>query len=176
MRVSIRIACIFAALLIPAGSVARIESDNLLADPSFEQTKEKDQFGLVFARWGGWKYEGDCEFRVGQVGHSGKHSCLLSGGVGAKIRVTQNVALEPGRYRVTAYLRGLDITTGTYSASTEFMFDGKYIQLNKRGTFGWSKLTYVGEIRRGTSRRRSDFHGISLERVEARTGGCVTLA
>ena len=120
---------------------------NLLADPSFEQTKERDQFGLVFAKWGGWKYEGDCEFRVGQVGHSGKHSCLLSGGVGAKIRITQNVMLEPGRYRITAYLRGLDITTGTYNASTEFMFDGKYIQLNKRGTFGWTKLTYVGEIR-----------------------------
>ncbi len=80
----------------------------LLADPSFEITKEKDQFGLVFARWGGWKYEGDCEFRVGEVAHSGKHSCLLSGGAGAKIRVTQNVVLEPGRYRVTAYLRGLD--------------------------------------------------------------------
>ena len=76
----------------------------------------------------------------------GKHSCLLSGGVGAKIRVTQNVTLEPGRYRVTAYLRGLDIGTGTYGASTEFMFDGKYIQLNKKGTFGWTKLTYVGEI------------------------------
>ena len=179
MRVSIRIACIFAALLIPAGSVARIESDNLLADPSFEQTKEKDQFGLVFARWGGWKYEGDCEFRVGQVGHSGKHSCLLSGGVGAKIRVTQNVALEPGRYRVTAFLRGLDISTGTYNASTEFMFDGKYVQLNKRGTFGWTKLTYVGEI---TEKKQAGpsfglfapgflwIDDVELERVDARVG------
>ena len=46
------------------------EPAQLLADPSFEVTKEKDQFGLVFAKWGGWKYEGDCEFRVGQVGHS----------------------------------------------------------------------------------------------------------
>ena len=55
--------------------------------------------------------------------------------------------LEPGRYRVTAYLRGLDIGTGTYGMSTEFMFDGKYIQLNKKGTFGWTKLTYVGEVK-----------------------------
>ena len=53
---------------------------NLLADPSFEVTKSKDQFGLVFARWGGWKYEGDCDFRVGQVARTGKHSCLLHGG------------------------------------------------------------------------------------------------
>ena len=45
---------------------------NLLADPSFEVTKSEDQFGLVFAKWGGWKYEGDCEFRVGHVAHTGQ--------------------------------------------------------------------------------------------------------
>jgi hypothetical protein len=38
-------------------AVARAQ-ENLLQDPSFEQTKEKDRFGLVFAKWGGWKYEG----------------------------------------------------------------------------------------------------------------------
>ncbi len=26
------------------------------------------------------------------------------------------------------------------------MFDGKYHQLNKSGTFGWTRLTYVGDI------------------------------
>jgi hypothetical protein len=119
---------------------------NLLADPSFELTKDKDQFGFVFARWGGWKYEGDCEFQVGQVARTGTHSCLLKGGSGAKIRATQNVQLNPGRYQITAYLRGLDIGTGTNGWATEFMFDGKYHQLNKNGTFGWTRLTYVGEI------------------------------
>ena len=68
----------------------------------------------------------------------------LKGGTGAKIRVAQNVDSSPGRYRVTAYLRGLDIGKGTYNCTTEFMFDGKYQQLNKNGTFGWTKLTYVG--------------------------------
>ena len=147
MRVSIRTASVVIWFYVSSGFVLGAPPDNLLADPSFEVTKERDQFGLVFAKWGGWKYEGECEFRVGDVAHRGKHSCLLSGGAGAKIRLAQNVALEPGRYRITAYLRGLDITTGTYNASTEFMFDGKYIQLNKRGTFGWTKLTYVGEIK-----------------------------
>ena len=146
MRLSLGIAGFVMAFCFPLRPVSGALADNLLADPSFEQTKQKDQFGLVFARWGGWKYEGDCDFRVGQIGHSGKHSCLLAGGIGAKIRIAQNVELEPGRYRITANLRGLDITTGTYNASTEFMFDGKYIQLKKRGTFGWTKLTYVGEI------------------------------
>src|SRR5271157_6029436 len=111
-----------------------VQAGNLLEDPSFEIPQERNQFGLVFARWGGWKYEGDCEFRVGQIARSGKHSCLLKGGVGAKIRVSQNVMLPPGRYRVTAYLRGLDIGTGSNGWTTEFMFDGKYHQLNKNGT------------------------------------------
>ncbi len=135
-----------ALLIAPSFALGR-ENGNLLEDPSFEITKDKDQFGLVFAKWGGWNYEGDCEFRVGQVAHTGKHSCLLFGGSAPKIRVAQNVALEPGRYRITAYLRGLDIGTGTYGMSTEFMFDGNYVPLNKKGTFGWTRLTYVGEVK-----------------------------
>ncbi len=146
MRDSKKLLLLLAAVVLIAGTQGRGEP-NLLADPSFEVTKSPDQFGLVFAKWGGWKYEGDCDFRVGEVARTGKHSCLLHGGSGAKIRVTQNVELNPGRYRVTAYLRGLDIGRGTYNATTEFMFDGKYQQLNKDGTFGWTRLTYVGEIK-----------------------------
>jgi hypothetical protein len=120
---------------------------NLLDDPSFEIPKDPDQFGLVFAKWGGWKYEGDCAFAVGRVARTGKHSCLLVGGVGAKIRVVQLCDLEAGRYQVTAYLRGLDIGTGIWNQTTEFMFDGKYMRLDKNGTFGWTKLTYVAELK-----------------------------
>jgi hypothetical protein len=141
MRESVRMAVLAMALVVSAR-----QRQNLLDDPSFELTKDPDQFGLVFARWGGWKYEGDCEFLVGQVARTGRHSCLLKGGAGAKIRATQNVNLTPGRYRVTAFLRGLDIGTGKFGGTTEFMFDGKYHALNKNGTFGWTKLTYVGDI------------------------------
>ena len=123
-----------------------VAGPNLVQDPSFEEPKEKDRFGLVFAKWGGWKYEGDCDFAVGRVARTGVTSCLLVGGSGAKIRVTQNVELEPGRYRTTAYLRGLDISSGTWNMTTEFMFNGKYIQLKKNGSFGWTRLTYVGEV------------------------------
>ena len=108
MRDSKPLLLLVATIVLIAGVPGRAER-NLLADPSFEVTKNPDQFGLVFARWGGWKYEGDCDFRVGEVARTGKHSCLLHGGSGAKIRVAQNVELTPGRYRVTAYLRGLDI-------------------------------------------------------------------
>ncbi len=54
--------------------------------------------------------------------------------------------LEPGRYRVTAYLRGLDIGKGEYNQTTELQFAGNYMPLDKDGTFGWSKLTYVGDV------------------------------
>ncbi len=131
MRRSIGLILLITALSITSGSAVGRTPGNLLQDPSFEMTKDKDRFGLVFARWGGWIYEGDCEFRVGQVAHTGRHSCLLFGGSAPKIRAAQNVELVPGRYRITAYLRGLDIGTGTYGMSTEFMFDGNYIPLHK---------------------------------------------
>jgi len=135
------------AVLNPFGLACGGVQRDLLEDPSFEITKERDQFGVVFAKWSGWKYEGDCDFRIGQVAHGGTHSCLLFGATGPKIRVSQSPMLAPGRYRVTAYLRGLDIGTGNYGWTTEFMFGGKYMQLNKNGTFGWTKLTYVGDIK-----------------------------
>ena len=123
------------------------EGQNLVEDPSFELTKERDRWGLVFEKWGGWKYEGECEFRVGTVARTGKHSCLIFGGAAPKIRVRQERELAPGRYQITAWIRGLDIGTGTWNMTTELMFNDQYIQLAKNGTFGWTKLTYVGEIK-----------------------------
>jgi len=121
---------------------------NLVADPSFEEPQEPNQFGHVFARWGGWKYEGDCSFQVGQIARTGKHSALLVGSGTPKIRITvPDQELDPGRYRVTAWLRGLDIGVGVWNQTTEFMFDGKYLQLAKNGTFGWTPLTYVAEVK-----------------------------
>src|ERR1700736_2098327 len=122
--------------------------ENLVPDPSFEEPKAKDRFGHVFAKWSGWIYEGECEFRVSDVAHSGKHSLLMTAGSNPKIRAwPDKLVLGPGRYRVTAYLRGLDIGTGVYNQTTEFMFAGKYLPLRKNGTFGWSRLTYVAEVK-----------------------------
>jgi len=92
--------------------LATVRADNLITDPSFELVKPRDQFGHVFAKWGGWKYEGECSFEVGEVAHSGKTSALLLCATAGKIRIAQNQDLEPGRYRITAYIRGLDIGTG----------------------------------------------------------------
>lgn len=123
-----------------------VRADNLIADPSFELVKQRDQFGRVFSKWEGWKFEGECSFEVGQVAHTGKTSALLLCSTPGKIRIAQSQELEPGRYRITAYLRGLDIGKGTWNLDTEFMFGDKYINLKKAGVFGWTRLTYVAEI------------------------------
>ncbi|MDA1142034.1 MAG: hypothetical protein O3B01_26025 [Planctomycetota bacterium] len=137
-----------AAMMICLCNSSITSGENLIPDPSFEQPQEKNKFGHVFARWSGWIYEGECEFRVSDLARTGKHSLLIFGGRAPKIRASpSNLTLTPGRYRTTAFIRGLDIGTGAWKQTTEFMFEGKYIPLSKNGTFGWSKLTYVGEVK-----------------------------
>ena len=136
-------------LLLLAGMVAYVspaDERNLVADPSFEITQNRDNGGHVFAKWGGYRFEGECSFEVGMVAHSGKTSGLLSCTTAGKIRIEQPQDLEPGRYRITAYLRGMDIGAGQWEQDTEFMFNGKYMKLGKRGNFGWSRLTYVADL------------------------------
>ena len=135
-------------VLVPASACG---ATNLVADPSFEITKDRDQFGHVFAQWAGWKYEGDCEFGVGQIPHTGKTSGLLICRSPGKIRLAQTTDLPPGRYLISAYIRGLDIQPGQFNINTEFMFNDKYIPLQKGGTFGWTRLTYVADLTKQTN-------------------------
>ncbi|MFV2067155.1 MAG: glycoside hydrolase domain-containing protein [Pirellulales bacterium] len=147
----IRLALIVALLVGSASAVygGSEVPENLVPDPSFELPRPggPDQFGHVFEKWSGWKYEGECAFRIGTVARTGRNSMLIVGGSQAKIRAwPANMVLEPGRYRIRAYIRGLDIGTGIYHQTTEFMFNGKYMKLEKNGTFGWTPLAYVADI------------------------------
>ena len=145
MRATLFRMAAIATILCVSGAAGAAE--NLVPDPSFEVPMEKDRFGHVFAKWSGWMYEGECEFRVSRIARTGKHSLMLAGGNNPKMRAwPEQFALEPGRYRITAHLRGLDIGTGVWNQTTEFMFEGKYLRLEKNGTFGWTPLTYVGEV------------------------------
>jgi len=131
------------ALWLP---LADVHATNLIADPSFEITKDRDQLGRVFAKWEGFKYEGDCRFEVGSAPHTGKISALLACSSPGKIRIAQPHDLAPGRYRITAYIRGMDIGAGAGDRSCEFMFDETYFRLKRNGDFGWTRLTYVAEL------------------------------
>ncbi|MCP4680245.1 MAG: hypothetical protein GY854_33085 [Deltaproteobacteria bacterium] len=145
------------------GSDAALEShkhllqDGPISDPSFEITKERDKFGLVFPYWDGWRYKSDAEFRVSNIAHTGKSSCLMVGSFASKIRMFRRLkGIEPGRYKITAYIRGVNIGKGQWKQTTEFAFDDNYFPLDKNGTFGWTPITYVTEV------TKKDFVGPSV--------------
>ncbi len=123
-------------------------SPNLLPDPSLEQTRPKNQFGIPFAQWSGWLFEGSCEFRNGQVARTGKTCAELVGAQGGKLRLySPAVTVEPGRYRFSCYIRGLDIGSGAWGTSEDVNFaDEQYYPLKQTGDFGWTRLEIVKEI------------------------------
>ena len=133
-------------LIVASTPISVGGADNLVDDPSFEITKDRDQFGRVFAKWEGWNFEGDCSFAVGDVAHTGRTSGLLVCNSAGKIRLAQARDLQPGRYLISAWIRGLNIGAGAFDVDTEFMFNDKYIPLHKGGTFGWTRLTYVADL------------------------------
>lgn len=124
------------------------EPANLLPDPSIEQTRDKNQFGVPYVLWGGWIFEGSPEFRVAKIARTGETCAEIVGGQGAKVRLyTPTITVEPGRYRFTCYLRGLDIGKHAWNISEDFCFaDDKYLGAQKMGTFGWTKLTMVKDV------------------------------
>ena len=132
------------------GCTALAAEKNFVQNPSFEQNAP----GNAQAPFPGWAFsthEGQCDLRVSPIAHTGQESAMLVGSNAPKMRLGQSPELEPGRYRVTAYLRGLEIGTGTWNWTTEFRFNGGdddgYYQLEKNGTFGWTLLSYVGEVK-----------------------------
>ena len=131
-------------------NTASDSTGNLAANPSFEILKERDAAGGVFADWDAWKSEGGCSFEVGLVAHSGRTSALLDCASTGEIRLRQQRELAPGRYSIGAHLRGLDIGNGDADRATEFTFNGRRIDLEKTGTFGWTRFTYVAELTKRT--------------------------
>ena len=134
---------------------SRDNTGNLAANPSFEILKERDAAGQVFADWDSSKSEGGCSFAVGLVAHSGRTSALLDCAAAGEIRLGQQRDLAPGRYSIGAYLRGLDIANGDSDRAIEFTFNGRRIDLAKTGTFGWTRFTYVAELKKRTRTRLS---------------------
>jgi len=139
------------------------QAQNLIKDPSFENTKPRDRWGLVFSDWRGWIYAQPAEFRVGRIGRTGNTSCEIKGGRNCKIRLqSQPMELEPGRYRMRAYIRGLDIGPGKWRRPNDFSvwFDDKFPNLKKSGTFGWTPLTYVFDLPQGAKKPVQLFFGL----------------
>lgn len=121
---------------------------NVLPDPSLEETQTKNQFGIPYGKWHGNIFEGGGEFRVGLVARTGQTSAEMVGAPGTKMRLfSPSVTLEPGRYRFSCYIRGLDIGTHAWGLSQDVNFgDEEYYPLKKTGTFGWTRLEIVKDV------------------------------
>ncbi len=86
---------------------------------------------------------------------------LLAAGNNPKIRVcADKLILDPGRYRITAYLRGLDIGTGVWNQTTEFMFAGMYKaakQLDVKFRLSWHFNVVAGDPYYALDCREDDY-------------------
>lgn len=145
---SLRTLASFALIWLAVARANAQDSPNLLPDPSIEQTRPKNQFGIPFALWSGWIFEGSCEFRNGSIARTGKSSAELVGLQSPKLRLySPTVTLEPGRYRFSCYVRGLDIAPGQWGACEDVNFaDDRYYSLKRAGTFGWTRLEIVKDV------------------------------
>ncbi len=102
----------------------------------------------------GWKGYGTCEGkRESRIGHHGKGSLWLSCFDNRQsytfYRTLQN--LKPGQYKVTSWLRGLDVKKGQWDVSVWVFSDGgeglRSPIKNLKGTFSWSRLTYTINVK-----------------------------
>ncbi|MFB3891634.1 MAG: hypothetical protein ACE15C_06375 [Phycisphaerae bacterium] len=136
-------AALLALVIAPAAA-----GENLIKNPSFEQLRDRPtQFGHVFAEHAGWIYDPPGKMALGTIAHTGKYSYELINGNNGKSRYSSSeLKLEPGRYRMTAFIRGLGIVP-MYSAALDIhVCDGKYRPLKAPETFGWSKVTQVVQL------------------------------
>jgi hypothetical protein len=133
--------------VILAVSVATA-GENLLKDGGFEQVLDKpDENGNPFKVWGGWKWEGNCQRAADTlIKHGGKSSALMSSYTRCKIAVFDTMSTEAGFYKLTGYVRAINIKPGAQDWCVVVSFEpkGKEMMTNlPGGTYGWRKFEIV---------------------------------
>lgn len=98
--------------------------------------------------WGVWG-EGTGRHVTG-LGHSGPGAVELRCNKGQQMTMHQNFKLAPGRYKITAQLRSLDVQKGKWDYSIWLFYQaGEKITspvTNISGTFNWSEVTYTIDV------------------------------
>ena len=122
-----------------------------VADGGFEDPLPggPNKFGKAFKSWEGWIWSAPARMEPSPLAHSGKLSAMVVCGMGGTARYyEQERSVPPGRYRLTFYVRGLDIQLHWEKAVSMHFYDGKWIMRvpDLLGTFGWRKVTYVGDV------------------------------
>jgi hypothetical protein len=117
-------------------------AENLLKDGGFEQyLAQPDNQGNPFTVWSGWKWEGNCR-RVADmdIKHEGQASAgMLSYGP-CKLGLSQTVRTEAGWYKLSGWVRAVDLKPGLYERGLVVSFEahGKELMTDlPGGTYGW---------------------------------------
>ncbi|HCE46053.1 MAG TPA: hypothetical protein DET40_21120 [Lentisphaeria bacterium] len=131
--------------VMPADEIA-------IDDPGFEQPLENapNKFGQAFRFWPGWIFSGPSEMRVGNIAHSGKTSGMIVCDKGGCARFfNEEKEILPGRYRLTFYIRSLDVVPGPGNECLSMNFyDNRWHQqfADFAGSCGWRKVTHVVDV------------------------------
>lgn len=115
--------------------------ENILGNGGFETT---DAAGAAFAKWTTWKWEGECQVGVDTgIKHGGKSSFVMSGSGPCKIAVHQAVATQAGFYKLSGYVRGINLKEGQWGNGVVISMESKGKELLNNlplGTYGWRKF------------------------------------
>lgn len=122
--------------------------ENLLPDPSIEEIRPKNQFGIPYSKWSGWIFEGIAEFRNGKIARSGNTCAEILNGHNSKIRLyTPKVKLSPGKYRFSFYVRGIDVQKRLGTSMDLNFIDNIYYKIPLEGDFDWTKVEIIKEVK-----------------------------
>lgn len=127
-------------------------SEIQINDSGFEQPfpDGTNKFGQAFPAWPGWIFAQPGTMQASELAHSGKTSGMISCEPGGCVRFFNAESLiDPGRYQLTFYIRGLDIEPGQYGETVSISsYDGKWHEVNPElaGTYGWRKVTLVVDV------------------------------
>ena len=119
-------------LTLLAGLWPTQAAENLLKDGGFEQyLLQPDDYGNPFKVWSGWKWEGNCQ-RVADtdIKHEGQAGAGMLGYGPCKLGISQTVRTEAGWYRLSGWVRAVELKPGLYERDqypdTHRIYDGAW--------------------------------------------------
>jgi hypothetical protein len=117
-------------------------AENLLKDGGFEQClAQPDDQGNPFEVWSGWKWEGNCQ-RVADkdIRHAGQSSAEMLSYGPCKLGISQIVTTEAGWYKLSGWVRAVELKPGLYERALVVSFEARDKELMTdlpAGTYGW---------------------------------------
>jgi hypothetical protein len=145
MNVAMKFFLLFLSLALMLTPRSTQAAENLLQDGGFEQRLEApDDQGNPFRIWSGWKWEGNCQRLADtEIKHEGLASAEMLSTGPCKLGLSQTVKTEAGCYRLSGYVRAINLKPGQYDRGLVVSFEPKGKELMTdlpSGTYGWRKF------------------------------------